>query len=106
MKLQELAKTPTLTKITLDDENIVERYGEEIEFHIYDRYEFDTYLKLFQTEENDIGRMTHLVKELLMDEDGKPIITNGEVIPSDIMMKAIEKVIATLGNSVTPISET
>lgn len=106
MKLKELAKKPVLTKVTLSDKDIVEKYGEEIEFYIYDRYEFDTYLKLFQTEENDISRMTTLVKELLMDDKGNPIITDGEILPSDIMMKAIEQVVKTLGNSVTPTSST
>jgi hypothetical protein len=106
MKLKELAKKPVLTKVTLSDKDIVEKYGDEIEFHIYDRYEFDTYLRLFQTEENDIARMTTLVKELLMDDKGNPIITDGEILPSDIMMKAIEEVVKTLGNSITPTLET
>jgi hypothetical protein len=106
MKLKELAKKPVLTKVTISDKDIVEKYGEEIEFHVYDRYEFDTYLKLFQTEENDMNRMTEIVKELLMDENGKPIITDGEILPSDIMVKAIEEVVQILGNSVTPTSST
>jgi hypothetical protein len=43
MKLAELAKKPQLIKIELDDKVIVERYGEAVEFWIYDRYDMETY---------------------------------------------------------------
>ena len=37
MKLSELAKKPQLQKITITDEALVEKYGDELEFFIYDR---------------------------------------------------------------------
>jgi len=38
MKLKELAIKPQLTKIIIDSDALVEKYGETIEFFVLDRF--------------------------------------------------------------------
>ena len=45
MKLAELAAEPKLIPITLDDADIVEKYGEPLEFWIWDRQPIDSFNK-------------------------------------------------------------
>lgn len=104
MKLSQLASKPQLIKITIDDEAIVKKYGEAVEFWIYDRYDMDIYMQLLNTEEKDIKKLTDVVKDMLFDEDGKKIITEGEVLPADILIKVIEKTVGHLGNGMTQTS--
>lgn len=101
MKLSTLAKKPQLVKVELDDEAIVARYGEPIEFYMYDRYEMDAYLKLMNSEENDFVHLSSVIKSMVMEEDGSPIFGDGELIPPDVLTKMVEVVINRLGNSVT-----
>jgi hypothetical protein len=104
MKLKELAKKPQLVKVTLDNEDIVERYGEPVDFWIYDRYEMDLYLKLMHNEEKDFVGLSQTIKDMVMDEDGSPIFSDGEIIPADVLTKMVEEVIGHLGNSITQTS--
>ena len=106
MKLKALAKKPQLTQVTINDEAIVEKYGEHIDFWIYDRYEMDLYLKLMNNDEKDFVGLSSTIKEMVMDEDGSPIFSDGEIIPADVLTKMIEEVVAQLGNSVAQTSKT
>lgn len=100
MKLKTLAKTPQLVKIEIASEDIIDRYGEPVEFWIYDRYEMDTYLKLLNSDDRDFTTLSGVIKQMVMDEDGTPIFKNGEIIPPDVLAKMVEEVINYLGNSI------
>lgn len=101
MKLSALAKKPQLVEIKIDDEAIVEKYGEALEFHIYDRYEVDVYMRLVNLDEKDFVAMSKICKELVMDEDGNRMLTDDSILPSDISIKLVEIVIKHLGNAVS-----
>ena len=85
----------------IDDEKIVEAYGEPLEFYIYDRHDMDTFMKLASLEGDSVGTIAELVSDMILDEDGKKIIVDGNILPVDIMMKIVEVVIQRLGNSVS-----
>lgn len=105
MKLAELAKEPKLVKIEIDDEAVVEKYGETVEFWIYDRVDMETFMKLATLEGNqDINDIIVVMQKLILDENGKSIISKEKVLPNDIMIKAVEKTVSALGNFVTPTS--
>ena len=106
MKLKALAKKPQLTQVTINDDALVEKYGEPLDFWIYDRYEMDLYLKLMNNDEKDIVGLSSTIKEMVMDDDGSPIFGDGEIIPADVLTKMIEEVVAQLGNSVAQTSKT
>lgn len=96
MKITELTAKPTLTKITIDDEALVEKYGEEIEFWVWDRQPLEKYVAMAQNG-GDTGVVMNLAKEMILDETGNPVMTGDNTLPSDIAMRALTKVIETLG---------
>jgi hypothetical protein len=106
MKLQQLASKPTLTKIVIDNEDIVKEYGEELEFYIYDRQPMSVFMKLASMDqnENSLEDLAHIVEDMIMDEQGKKIINKDVSLPIDVMVKVIEKTVNRLGNTKTPTS--
>ena len=98
MKLAALAAKPKLVKITIDDEAIVERYGEALEFYIYDRQSMETYMNLSQLTENNIDEIVNTILPLVLDETGKPALDPEDQLPIDVAVKVIEKVTISLGN--------
>lgn len=106
MKLDELAKEPKLIKIIIDDEALVKKYGEAIEFWVYDRVDMSTFMKLANLEgEQNIADVVNTMKELILDEKGNTILNDKKVLPNDVMIKAVEKTVVALGNFATPTSK-
>lgn len=97
MKLQELAIKPQLTKITIDKSEIVEKYGESVEFYVLDRLPLDKYTKLASTKTEDFSGMIDLVKELILDEEGNPVMDEDHVLPTDLLNEAMVKVVESVG---------
>ena len=98
MKLQQLARKPTLLKQVIDDAEIVEKYGEPVEFYVYDRYDMNTLMRLASVEGENFSAITDIVKELVLDEEGNPVITDENSLPLDIMLKVVEATVNQLGN--------
>jgi hypothetical protein len=105
MKLSQLAAKPQLIEVILDDEETVAKYGEAVTFHVWDRQNMNTFIKLATLDYNDFGTIASLMNELVLDDQGNPIVNDDLVLPTDLLMKAITKVIETLGKSVTPPTE-
>jgi len=105
MKLTQLAKEPKLVKVEIDDEPIVKQYGETIEFWVYDRVDMETFMNLANLEgKQNISQVIKVMKDLILDEKGNKIINDKNVLPNDVMIKAVEKTVTMLGNFVTPTS--
>lgn len=105
MKLTELAKEPKLTKITIDDAELVKTYGDAIDFWVYDRVDMETFMKLANLEGGqNIADVVKVMKDLILDEKGNKIIDKNNILPNDVMIKAVEKTVNALGNFVTPTS--
>lgn len=106
MKLTELAKEPKLTKIEINDEAIVKSYGEPVEFWVYDRVDMSTFMQLANLQgEQNIGDVVETMKDLILDEKGNKIISPKNILPNDVMIKAVEKTVVALGNFATPTSK-
>ena len=97
MKLTKLAAKPQLVKIELNDEDIVKEYGEPVEFWIWDRQPMDKYIRLAQLSGENTGELIKAVNDMVLDEDGTPILTDEAVLPSSVMTRVIGKVVETLG---------
>lgn len=97
MKLTQLAAKPKLVKFTLDDNETVEEYGEPIEFYMYDRQPLDIFLRMAALSGKDNTEMIVVVKDLILDEEGKTVINNDTLLPSKVMLKVIAAVIEKLG---------
>jgi hypothetical protein len=97
MKLNQLASKPQLTKVVLDDQEIVKEYGEPIEFYTWDRQPLDVFLRLANSSSVDVGNMIGIVKTLILDEKGVEIINNEQMLPAPVLIKAIAKIVESLG---------
>lgn len=97
MKLTQLAAKPQLVQFTLDDEDTVKEFGEAIEFWSWDRQPLDTFMKLANANTQDLSQMLNIVKTLILDEDGKEILSNENMLPSNVLVKVIGKIVETLG---------
>lgn len=97
MKLTKIAAKPQLVKVELDDEEIQAEYGEPLEFWTWDRQPLDTFMKLASAEQNNFGNVVDVIRTLILDEDGKQVIEKDAVLPSNIMIKVIGKVVELLG---------
>jgi hypothetical protein len=96
MKISQLSKTPTLTKITLDAEHIVTKYGEPIDFWMWDRQPLDVFAKL-STQDASSTAVLDIVSQLILNEEGKPVIVDGAVLPIDVITECMTKVGELLG---------
>ena len=97
MKLHTLAAKPQLVMYTLDDEEVIKEYGEPVEFYSWDRQPLETFMKLANTAGSDSTEMIKIVKTLILDEEGKEIITDKQMLPSNLLVKVIGKVVERLG---------
>jgi len=97
MKLSELAKKPQLTKLTIADEDIIAEFGEAIEFWTWDRQPMDVFLKLASVDQANTASVIEAVRDLVLDEAGKPVLTGENSLPTKVMMRVITAVVNSLG---------
>jgi hypothetical protein len=97
MKLSQLSAKPQLTLLTLDDEDTIKEFGEPLEFYTWDRQPIDVFMKLANSDHRDTTQMINVVRTLLLDEQGKEIIQGDLMLPSQVLIKAISKIVDTLG---------
>lgn len=96
-RLSELAGKPSLTSIIIDDKDIVEKYGEELEFFVYDKLPISTYTKLASLNTSNPGELYEAVKDLVLDDKGLPVVDEEKTLPMDVMNAALMKVTDSLG---------
>lgn len=101
MNLRELTAKPTLIKITLDDETIMEQYGEALEFYTWDRQPMEKYLTIVSSDmtPEKMPELIDFCKTMILDDTGKPVMSGDELLPSYVMSLAVNKVITNLGKS-------
>jgi len=97
MKLADLAQKPKLIKLTINDEAIVEKYGEELEFFMYDRQPLDVFSRLANSSTDDTGSYFSLLVDIILDEEGKPVMHDDMVLPIDVMSEAMKLIGEHLG---------
>jgi uncharacterized protein YccT (UPF0319 family) len=97
MKLSQLSKEPKLIEVVLDDEETVKEFGEPVIFYTWDRQPLDVFMKLANLDTSNTAQLIEAVKGLLLDEEGKEIITKKNTLPMNLMMKSITKVTELLG---------
>ena len=97
MKLSQIATEPQLVEITLDDKETVKQYGEALVFYTWDRQPMDVFMRLANVDQKNTGELINIVKTLILDEEGKPVLTDKNMLPTGVLMKAIAKVTEQLG---------
>jgi hypothetical protein len=97
MKLSQLTAKPQLVEFTIDDKETVEKYGEAITFHSYDRQPLDVFMRLASATDGKTTDIISIVKDLILDDKGNPIISGENMLPTDVLMKAIAIITQKLG---------
>jgi len=97
LKLTQLASKPQLIKITIDDADLVKKYGDDIEFWVYDRQPLDQFIKMATMKPENFGEIIELFNELILDETGNKVLQEDQMLPTDIMTVVINKMVTTLG---------
>jgi hypothetical protein len=97
MKITQIASKPQLIKVVLDDADTVKELGEELEFWTWDRQPLDKFMKLASVKQDNPAEIIDIVKELILDEQGKVVIKDGVMLPTQILIRIIQKLVETLG---------
>lgn len=97
MKLSQLAAKPQLIKLVLEDEDFLKEYGEPLEFYTWDRQPLDVFMKLAAIDQNNMAAMVDIVRKLILNEEGKPIIEDEVMLPSKVLIASISKIVEALG---------
>lgn len=97
MKLNQLSAKPKLIEVKLDDEEIIKEFGEPLEFYTWDRQPLDVFMKLASSTNSDMGEMLNVVRTLILDENSKQIIDAENMLPSNVLIKCIAKIVEILG---------
>lgn len=97
MKLSQICSEPQLVEVKLDDKDIVKQYGEPLVFYTYDRQPMDVFMRLANLDSKNTVDLINIVKTMILDEDGKQIVNDKNVLPTNVLMKAITKVTEQLG---------
>jgi len=97
MKINQIASKPQLIMVTLDDEATIKELGESLDFWTWDRQPLDKFMKLASIKNDKPEEIIAVVKTLILDETGKEVITGDVMIPTQILIRIIQKVVETLG---------
>ena len=97
MKLSQLTSKPQLIDVHIDDEETIKEFGESIQFWTWDRQPMDVFMKLASAGGSDTANIIGIVRTLILDEKGKEILKDDEMLPTHVLMKAIAKVTELLG---------
>lgn len=97
MKIQDLAAQPKLIEITIDKQELVEKYGEAVTFHFYDRQPLDVFAKLATATQDNVMEIASVIEKLILNEKGEPVMTDGDILPIDVLMEAINLISTHLG---------
>lgn len=106
MDITNLAKKPKLEELKLDDPDIVEAYGEEITFWMFDVIDINTYFDFYKHQGSKDGdQLLNVLRKIILKADGTPAINDDDVIPIDITLATLMKVNEHLGKSKARLSE-
>ena len=97
MLLSKIAKEPTLVELKLDDKETVKEFGEALVFYTWDRQPMDVFMRLANLDQKNTGDLINVVKTLILDDEGKPVLNDKNMLPTSVLMKAIAKVTEQLG---------
>jgi hypothetical protein len=97
MKLSQLTAKPQLVEFKIEDEDTIKKYGEVITFFSYDRQPMDVFMRLASATDGKAQDIISIVKDLILDEEGKQILSNDNMLPTDVLMKAIAVITQKLG---------
>lgn len=105
MNIQQFAKKPELIKIVIDQQELIDAYGSEINFWIFDSIDINTYFDFFKSQADSDGeKLNDLMRKLIRNEQGEICIPEGHILPVDLAIASLTAINETLGKSKTKSS--
>ena len=103
MDIQNLAKHRRLVSVSLDDEHIISKYGEPIEFYTWDRVDTTDFIRINTLDtHSDPVQVFGVMRDFILDDTGEPVIKDDVSLPMDILTSAVRAVSECLGKCWTP----
>ena len=100
MDISNLAKKPELVELCIDDQDLVDRYGEAITFYMIDEMGIDTYFAFYRLQqEQRAEELNKLLRKIILKKDGTPALGNEQVLPVDLTLAVLVKINDFLGKS-------
>ena len=97
MKLNTLIAKPQLVKCVLDDEDTIKEFGEPIEWWVWDRQPLETFFKFAGAEGTNSDVIMNIMRDMILDESGKPLLVDGQTLPSKVLVRVMTKMTELLG---------
>lgn len=89
----------------MDEAEVIETYGEAIEFHMLDQMSISTYFEFYRLQqEQDSDKLNDLLRKIILKDDGTPALTADEIFPVDLTLGLLVKINDFLGKSKTKAS--
>ena len=105
MDISQIKKKSELVKITVDTDDIVNMFGEPVEFWMYDTLSLSTYFNFYKLQqEEDDTLLYSLLRKIILKEDGTYAIADDEVIPTELVIAILFKISEFLGKSNSKMS--
>jgi hypothetical protein len=102
MKIENFVTTPQLIEVVLDSEELVSEYGEPVTFYTYDIVSMTVYFDFFNARSNsEFARLQKLIKTMILNDKGEPVLNDENDLPIDILTQAIIKLGDILGKSLS-----
>jgi hypothetical protein len=64
---------------------------------MYDRQPIEQFIKIATMKDQNYDDMINIVKDMILNEAGEPVIQPGTNLPMDVFSKVIAKVVESLG---------
>jgi len=102
MEITQLARKPELVEVKLDSEDIIETYGESIEFWMKDYVDITTYFDFYKAQGGENGaKLNDLLRQIILKSDGTQAMGPEDELPVDIAVAALTRINDILGKSKT-----
>lgn len=102
MDISKFAKKPELIKITCDQIEVTEEFGEAVEFWMWDNVDINTYFDFYKLQQTNEGeKLNALMRKLILNEQGQQILKEEEMFPISLTLAALVKIGENLGKSKT-----
>ncbi len=106
MDIGKLAAKPALIEIKLDEQDIVENYGEAVTFWMKDHLDLTTYFDFYKfQQESTSEQLMATLRKIILNAEGANAIQDDEILPVDITLAVLVKINDQLGKSKTRLSK-
>lgn len=97
MNLSDLATKPKLMELTITNKKLVEKYGEELKFHVLDRQPLDIFAKMSAMDEKNPMEFIETLSQLILNDKGEPVMSGEHILPIDVLTEALKIIGENLG---------